>query len=253
MSADPTLLDVYTKNEVSIHHITSVAMFGESYTDDQKMRAKAVNFGIVYGRTAPSLAEEFNISIREADDYIRIWFARYPKAREFIESCRDAPNQMRNLITNFGRRKRWGVISFDNGRNMENEAANFPHQSSAHDVTLLAGIETQPHLRRIWDAEFVNEIHDALYFEIANDPNVFGPAIAYLQSVMQRIPKDWGLTRVPFLAEAKIGYRWGAKSAAKQAGITDEALLGEYMTGFTPTEEHREEAKILLVGAPKTS
>ncbi len=246
MSADPTLLEIYTRNEVSIHHITSVAMFGEKYTDDEKMRAKAVNFGIVYGRTAPSIAEEFNISVREAEEYIRIWLERFPKAKVFIQQCRDAPTNMRTLITNFGRKKRWGVISYDNQQPSENEAANFPHQSSAHDITLLSGIECRPIIKELWTADFVNEIHDALYSEAWNDPELYGPMIAYIQHVMQRTPLDWGLNRVPFLAEAKVGYRWGAKSGAKQAGITDEAQLAEYMTGFSPTEEHKETAMRML-------
>ena len=233
MSGDPTLVEIYRRNEVSIHHVTSVAMFGEHYTDDEKMRAKAVNFGIVYGRTAPSLAEEFNISLREAQEYIDIWLSRYPVARDFIQQCREAPRMMRDMITVFGRKKRWGVISDQNQRNSENEAANFPHQSSAHDVTLLAGIECQPVVKAIWDIDFVNEIHDALYTEAQNDVGVYGPATAYVTSVMQRIPRDWGLgirTGVPFIAEAKQGTRWGR----------------DYMHGFDITDDHRAEAERLV-------
>jgi len=233
MSGDPTLVEIYVRNEVSIHHVTSVAMFGEGYDDDQKMRAKAVNFGIVYGRTAPSLAEEFNISLKEAEDYIRIWLERFPVARDFIQDCRDAPTQMRNLVTNFGRKKRWGVISEQNQRNSENESANFPHQSTAHDITLRAGIECQPVVKAIWDIDFVNEIHDALYTEPLDDINVYGPATAYVTSVMQRIPRDYGLgikTGVPFIAEAKQGTRWGRS----------------YMHGFDVTDDHRAEAERLV-------
>lgn len=233
MSGDPTLVDIYRRNEVSIHHVTSVAMFGESYDDDQKMRAKAVNFGIVYGRTPPSLAEEFNISLKEAEEYIRAWLGRYPVAAKFIQECRDAPTMMRTMITVFGRKKRWGVISDQNQRNSENEAANFPAQSSAHDVTLMAGIECQPVVKAIWDIDFVNEIHDALYTEAVADLSVYGPATAYVTSVMQRIPRDYGLgvkTGVPFIAEAKQGSRWGR----------------DYMKGFTPTQEHFEEAERLV-------
>lgn len=246
MSGDPTLLHIYRTGAASIHHITSVALFGEQYTDDQKMRAKAVNFGIVYGRTAPSLAEEFDISVREAQAYIDAWMGRFPVAAKFIARCRAAPNEMRNLVTNFGRKKRWGVISFDNQRNSENESANFPHQSSAHDVTLLAGIECRPVIKAIWDADFVNEIHDALYLEVDENPEVHGPAIAYVQSVMTRLPPEWGLDMVPFIAEAKVGHRWGAKRNAREMGITDEAELAQYMTDFSPTEFHIAEAARLV-------
>lgn len=233
LSGDPTLIDIYRRNEVSIHHITSVAMFGEHYTDDEKMRAKAVNFGIVYGRGAASLAEEFNISLKEAAEYIRVWLARYPVAAAFIEASRVAPLMQRTMITNFGRKKRWGVISDQNQTNSQNEAANFPHQSTAHDITLMAGIECQPVVKAIWDIDFVNEIHDALYTESVADINVYGPATAYITSVMQRIPKDYGIgikSGVPFIAEAKQGPRWGR----------------DYMHGFTPTDDHFAEAERLV-------
>jgi uracil-DNA glycosylase family 4 len=210
MSADPTLLRIYTENLVSIHHVTAVAFYGEDYDDEQKMRAKAVNFGIVYGRTAPSLAQEFNISIQEAQSYIDAWFARYPKAKEFIMSCRKAPQLGQTMITVFGRKKRWGVVSNENMQNVQNEASNYPHQSTASDITLMSAIEVQPVLKEKWDADVVNLIHDAIYFEVANDPAIFNPAIKYVTDVMQRVPRDWGLTRVPFLAEAKTGTSWGS-------------------------------------------
>lgn len=210
MSGDPTLLQIYTDpKSPSIHHLTSVAMFGEVYDDDQKMRAKAVNFGIVYGRSAPSLAEEFDISVREAEEYIRIWLSRYPVAAKFIENCRRKPHDQRTLINNFGRKKRWGLVSLENYNAQENEAANWPCQSTAHDITLLAGIEVQPVVKERWDADIVNEIHDALYFEVEDDPDVYKPMVKYVCDVMQRVPKDWGLNAVPFIAEAKQGSRWG--------------------------------------------
>lgn len=209
MSGDPTLLKIYRENTTSIHHITSVAMFGERYDDDQKMRAKAVNFGIVYGREPPSLAEEFNISVAEAAEYIKIWLATYPVARDFMLRLREYPIAQRSMINAFGRKKRWGLISPDNLHSMQNEAANWPMQSTAHDITLRAGIIVQPVLKKRWDIDIVNEIHDALYLEAENDPEIILPATKYVQETMMAVPKMVGLTKVPFLAEAKMGTRWG--------------------------------------------
>lgn len=209
MSGDPTLLEIYIRNEVSIHHVTSVAMFGESYDDDQKMRAKAVNFGIVYGREAPSLAEEFDISVKEASEYIRIWLERYPVARDFLKKIRQYPHDQRIMVNAFGRKKRWGLVAWDNWHALENEAANWPMQSTAHDITLKSGIIVQPVLKKQWNIDIVNEIHDALYLEADDDPEIYIPAVKYVKGVMQQVPKDYGLTRVPFLAEAKMGTRWG--------------------------------------------
>jgi DNA polymerase-1 len=209
MSRDPTLIEIYTSNTISIHDVTATAFFGPGYDDDQKIRAKAVNFGIVYGRSASDLAEEFDIPVAEAEQYIKAWMARYPVAAAFIEESRMAPNRMHTIKTNFGRKKRWGVVHYDTLNGLQNQAANYPHQSTAHDITLKSGIIVQPNLKQWWDIDIVNEIHDALYLECVDDPEVYLPATHYVQTVMQAVPVKYKLTRVPFIAEAKKGTRWG--------------------------------------------
>lgn len=237
MSGDPLLIKIYTENTTSIHDVTTGQMFAtkhqlkvdkaifekvvrqlmlpidssEEYVyKEAKMRGKAVNFGIVYGREAASLAEEFNISISEAARWIQTWFETYSKARDFILSCREAPNEMRTLITVFGRKKRWGCVSTDNMIGLMNEAANFPHQSTASDVMLETFIEVQPVLRDRWDAHIWLELYDAIYYEIDDDPQKIAESVAYVQEVIPRVAVNRGLTRVPFMGDAKIGYNWGA-------------------------------------------
>lgn len=209
MSNDPTLIEIYTKNEVSIHHITAVAFFGPNYDGEQKMRAKAVNFGIVYGREAASLAEEFEITIPEAQMYINRWLERFPEAAKFIKWCRDAPLRNETLSTVFGRRKRATVVSRENLKALQNEASNFPHQSTASDIVLKTSFLVQNTLPKEFGGRTFNLIHDALLYYVPDEPALIDGSIRYVQQVMQQVPIDMGLTKVPFLAEAKIGHNWG--------------------------------------------
>jgi len=259
MSGDPILLDIYTKNEISIHDVTTAAFYGsledmrhneavlskaihqlqyfggpggdkdvkcsgcgeviparanahfcpEMVYKEAKMRGKAVNFGIVYGREAHSLAMEFDISVYEAQRWIDTWMETYKVAAKFIEWCRSRPTHKKDLVTVFGRKKRHGVVSLERLKGIQNEAANFPHQSTASDIMLEAVINVGPILRNKFDAYCWNEVYDAVYFEIDIDENKVAEAIKLVQDTIVAIPPKYGLTRVPFLADAKLGLDWG--------------------------------------------
>jgi DNA polymerase I-like protein with 3'-5' exonuclease and polymerase domains len=257
MSGDPTLLEIYTKNEVSIHDITTSAFYGSKQDMERspivlskacellgffgdredhfwicdhcregveadvvhkcagrvykeaKMRGKAVNFGIVYGREAYSLAMEFNISVHEAQRWIDTWMETYPGAAKFIRWCRQRPSLARDLVTVFGRKKRHGVISRERLKAIQNEAANFPHQSTASDIMLETLTICGPILRRRWDAHPWLELYDAVYYEIDIDEAKVRESIELVQDVISLVPLKYGLTRVPFIGDAKIGFDWG--------------------------------------------
>lgn len=191
---------------------------------EAKMRGKAVNFGIVYGREAHSLAMEFNISVHEAQRWIDTWFETYPVARDFIFWCRERPSVRRDLITVFGRKKRHGVVSRERLKGIQNEAANFPHQSTASDIMLKAVITVGPILREKYGAGCWNEVYDAVYYEIDVDESRVADSIQLVQDTVVSIPPMYGLTRVPFLADAKVGLDWGHMKDWKDS---IEATLGK--------------------------
>ena len=194
-----------------LHHETSVALFREDYTSEQKMRAKAVNFGIVYGREAASLAEEFNQPMSEAQRWIDAWFERFPGAAEFIKKCRMAAANGQTLTTCFGNKKRPQIVTPFTVKGIMNQAANFPHQSIASNITLTAGINTAPIINAI-DAWCVNLVHDSNIIEspITVDHSIRDQVIKIVATEMEAIPARMGLNRVPFLADAKVSQtRWG--------------------------------------------
>lgn len=196
--------------------LTSETRFGSNGEDriieEQKMRAKTVNFGIVYGRTAPSIAEEYQIPQKEAQGWIDIWFKKFPDAKKFIDQCRAAPQKQQVLVTPFGRKRRFGVVGRELLEGIMNEAANFPPQSCASDMTMHAGFEMEDYLKEQYDTDIVNLVHDSILCEGPDDDQIAHNIALELCAKMEEIPRKWGFTRIPFVAEAKMGYRWGSLS-----------------------------------------
>lgn len=208
LSGDPDLMAIYLDDShPGLHHEVSTTLFGKDYTDEHKMRAKAVNFGIVYGRTGASLADEFELSREEGDRWVNGWFKRFPRAGEFIKDCRAAPLQGLALYTPFGRMRRFGIVNRQNRNSIENEASNFLHQSIASDITLVANKKATED--PAYNSVPVNMVHDAGIHETAADPDNVRAQIALVQNYMQQEPALWGLTKVPFKADAKVGTHWG--------------------------------------------
>lgn len=216
LSGDTVLCDTFNKG-ISPHDITCMKLYGE-INKEYKIVAKCVNFGIVYGITASGLVNKLEVepdvinkpTRKEAQGWIDTWAETYPEAWDYINRCRDAPVKGQTLVSFTGRKRRFGVVSRESINGLMNEAANFPHQSGAHDITLMAGIATQQELADKYDCHFVNEVHDALLSELPDDMSIIIPAARLLLNAMQSIPRDWGLTEVPFLAEATIGTAWEA-------------------------------------------
>lgn len=189
--------------------------------EEQKMIAKNVNFGIVYGITAFGLSEQIERPASEAATYIAAWFRRFPKAKEFIDRCMQAAARGETIITPYGRKKRPGLVTMEKLRDLQNEAANFPHQATASDFVLDTGIRIRRELQTKFKTTVHNTVHDSILLMTPKDIPLIKEVVEYTTKELQRTPKLVGMTRVPFKADAKIGERWGhldgtAKWLAKQ-------------------------------------
>lgn len=176
---------------------------------EQKMRAKNVNFGIIYGITKYGLAEQIDDTPEEAQRMLDAWAKKFPVAWHFINLCRNAPLHGKNIVTVFGHKKRFGIVTEATLNAIQNEAANFPHQSTAAQVTLHGGIRTYEELRA-YDSYFVNTVHDSNIIECPLDPIVADTVSNIVKGAMEQVPIDWGITRIPFVAERDFGTRWGS-------------------------------------------
>ena len=224
LSEDVELTQIYHDNTRSLHKEVALEQYGKGYNGDQYIRAKAVNFGIVYGREAPSFADEFNVSTRVGQSWIDGWFEQFPGAAKYIRLCRRAPINTETMFTTFGRKKRHWVVVRENLRDLMNEAANFPHQSIASDLTLTSGISIgisdrlripKRYRRKVaqaiskYGAYVVNIIHDSLLLEVPDNPETIKAVARIVVDIMQSMAPKWGINRVPFTVDLKIGKRWG--------------------------------------------
>lgn len=207
----------YVEEQLQKFGLTHDTRFGEKGEDriveEQKMRAKAVNFGIVYGRTAQSLAEEFSINVKEAQMWIDRWFKKFPQAKEFMDKCRQVPVKGQVLVSPFGNYRRFGVVGNERLDAMQNEASNFLPQCSASHSNLHAAIELTPRLRDEFDTYSANLVHDSNLLDCPDNDDLVREVAKIVIRKMEEVPRKWGFTRIPFIAEAKMGYRWGSLSS----------------------------------------
>lgn len=198
-------------------NLTPETRFGEKGEDrileEQKMRAKAVNFGIPYGRSAQSIGEEFGITAKEAQGWINTWFKKFPQAHAFLEQCRAAPAAGKVLVSPFGNKRRFGVVGRERLDGMMNEASNFPMQCSASHSNLHAAMELEELLREKYDSYSANLVHDSNLTDCPDDDEIVTEVAKLLIRKMEEVPAKWGFTRIPFVADAKMGYRWGSLSS----------------------------------------
>ncbi|MEE8598504.1 MAG: DNA polymerase, partial [Dehalococcoidales bacterium] len=229
LSGDPTLVEIYNTGG-DIHTDLANELFPgwderhngndilKAIAKEQRVKCKNVNFGITYGITEFGLQGEIGGPISESRDMLAGWFAKYPVAGEFIEKCRGAPARNQIMTTCFGRKKRVGLVSRQNLRFLQNEAANFPHQSIASDINLHAAIRTWRELLS-WGVRIVNLIHDSLLLEVPlvgdHGNHLRERVIQLVAREMRQVPIDWGITRVPFTADAEYGHRWGSLTEYK--------------------------------------
>jgi DNA polymerase-1 len=214
LSGDEFLTAIFLDGTRSLHDEVAVAMYGLDFDGDQRIRAKAINFGIPYGRTAYTIAEEFDIPLAEAQRLIDAWYRRAPGAEKFIMRCRRAPLEGRTLVTVFGRKRRPGVVSEERREGLQNEFSNFHMQSPISDFTLHTCIECQYEIER-YDSHFVNLVHDSTVAEVpllrSGKPDLVlvRKVASLIKEVQEAVSTKWIDTPIKFKVDQKIGTHWG--------------------------------------------
>ena len=206
LSKCPALTETFVKG-INIHNRTAKSIWGENYTPQHKMRAKAVNFGIPYGREAQSFVDEFDITMEEAQAMIDGWLNEYYGARDYLKWCADAVVKGYYLSTPYGRRRRFGLVTQESLHALQNEARNFPIQSSSSDTTLIAGMELEEPAYK-FGAIHVNLVHDSILFYVPADPQIILDFGYYVNQHMINVPKRLFGYEVPFASDTDIGFTW---------------------------------------------
>ena len=208
LSADQGLLDAFADDQ-DIHRATAAEVFGatlDAVTADQRRSAKAINFGLMYGMSAFGLAKQLDISRGEAQEYVDLYFDRYPGVKQFMDGIRDTAREQGYVETVFGRRLYLPEINSRNGQRRqyaERSAINAPMQGTAADIIKRAMLSVDAWLTREEPpARMIMQVHDELVFEVAED------ALDEVQGRVVECMSGAAELSVPLKVEAGSGANW---------------------------------------------
>lgn len=209
LSQDAGLLKAFAEGK-DIHRATAAEVFGTDFdevTTEQRRRAKAVNFGLIYGMSAFGLARQLDIPRHEAQTYIDTYFARYPGVLRYMEETRAGAADLGYVSTLFGRRLYLPEIRDRNAmrrQGAERAAINAPMQGTAADIIKKAMINIAQWIKTETQGEItmIMQVHDELVFEVDADK-----AEALKKTICTLMAQAADLD-VELLAEAGIGNNW---------------------------------------------
>ena len=198
---------------LDIHALTASEVFGvpvEGMDPMVRRRAKAINFGIIYGISAFGLANQLGLSRSEAQDYIDAYFARFPGIRAYMDKTKVAAREQGFVTTPFGRRCHMPGINDKNPnrRNFAERAAiNAPLQGGAADIIKRAMIRVPEALEGAGlAARMLLQVHDELMFEVPEAE--VAETIAVVSAVMENAPRPALVSDIPFPVDAGSGDNW---------------------------------------------
>lgn len=198
---------------VDIHAMTASEMFGHPVKDMDPMvrrRAKAINFGIIYGISAFGLANQLGISRTEAKDYITSYFEKFPGIRQYMDDTITHAKAHGFVETIFGRRTHVGGVNDKNPAMRgyaERQAINAPIQGSAADVIRRAMVRMPAALKKKkLNAKMLLQVHDELIFEAPKDEA--DATCALVSDVMMEAPAPAVNLSVPLDVDARAGKNW---------------------------------------------
>ena len=208
ISGDSAMQAAFTSGQ-DIHSATAAQVFHvapEDVTHEMRRRAKAVNFGIVYGISAFSLSQDIGVSVAEAKAYMDAYFATFPGVRRYMDAVVEQARETGYVETLFHRRRDLPELSSSN-RNLrafgERVALNMPIQGTAADIMKLAMIAVWKGLREtIPEARLVLQVHDELIVECPEEK-----AAAVAQLLTEKMEHVVSLA-VPLTADAHWGKNW---------------------------------------------
>jgi DNA polymerase-1 len=208
LSEDESLLKAFAEG-VDVHKATASEVFSvplDEVDTEQRRAAKAINFGLIYGMSAFGLAKQLNIGRFEAQDYIDVYFARYPGVKDYMDKTREQAREQGYVETVFGRRLYLPEINARNGQRRqyaERTAINAPMQGTAADIIKRAMISVDTALASSKvDARVVMQVHDELVVEVlATDVEVV--------SDLLRIEMEQAAElKIPLVVDIGIGDNW---------------------------------------------
>ncbi|MEE9267499.1 MAG: DNA polymerase I, partial [Gammaproteobacteria bacterium] len=208
LSGDERLMEAFESGE-DIHRATAAEVFGvapKKVSDDERRSAKAINFGLIYGMSAFGLGRQLGIPRREAQEYVDLYFSRYPGVKQFMDDTKERARDCGYVETVFGRRLYLPEIKSRNPARRqyaERTAINAPMQGTAADIIKRAMITLHRWLEESGAAaRMIMQVHDELVFEVAKD------AVTDVQVVVVAQMEAAAELSVPLKVDAGVGKNW---------------------------------------------
>ena len=208
LSGDPALLRAF-ESGADVHRATAAEVFGkalEEVSGNERRAAKAINFGLMYGMSAFGLAKQLGVARGEAQDYIALYFSRYPGVREYMDRTRQQARDQGYVETVFGRRLALDYIHSRNAAQRagaERAAINAPMQGTAADIIKRAMVDIDGWLaRQGGQALMILQVHDELVFEADE---------AFLPTLLAEVPARMAAAaelRVLLVVDSGVGDNW---------------------------------------------
>ena len=208
LSQDEGLCDAFSRGK-DIHRATAAEVFATGLDDvslDQRRAAKAINFGLIYGMSAFGLAVQLGISRSEAQQYVNLYFERYPGVKRYMGEIREQARAQGYVETLFGRRLYLPDINHKNVKlrqYAERTAINAPMQGTAADIIKHAMIQIDAWQQQERpECKMIMQVHDELVFEVQKD---------YKDTASKMIKQKMAAAvelSVPLVVDAGYGNNW---------------------------------------------
>jgi DNA polymerase-1 len=208
LSGDKGLLKAFAAGE-DIHRATAADVFNvpvEQVNQEQRRSAKAINFGLIYGMSAFGLARQLGIPRGAAQEYVDLYFQRYPGVKEFMDATREKARENGYVETVFGRRLYLPEINHRNAQRRqyaERTAINAPMQGTAADIIKMAMIAVDHWITNSnSNIRLIMQVHDELVFEIQED--LLETSIPEIDQLMTQVAD----LKVPLVVDIGSGKNW---------------------------------------------
>jgi DNA polymerase-1 len=208
LSKDQTLIDTFRRGE-DVHDRTAREVFGPLSAlsaDEQRRVSKMVNYALLYGKSAFTLAKDIGVSKTQAAEFIEAYFGRYPSVRKFIEDTIARAREEGRVRTLLGRLRHLPDLRSPNYQiraEAERQAMNTPVQGSAADLIKKAMVDLHREIRRRGlRARLILQIHDELLLEVPEDE------AEEARALVRRVMEDALALDVPLVVDARLGATW---------------------------------------------
>jgi DNA polymerase-1 len=211
VSHDKTLLEAFAQGQ-DIHAATAAAVYGiplDQITKEQRIFAKRVNFGLIYGMGAYRLARDSDLTLAEARSFIETYFERLPGVRRYLDETKQAARRG-PITTLFGRRREFPILRTADQRSNqvavqaeERVAINMPIQGTAADIIKRAMINVHDELaQHKLNGKMILQVHDELVLEVPEDE------VSATRDLVVRVMESAYTLDAPLQANANVGDNW---------------------------------------------